>query len=275
MKKLLGEFLVEKGLLSNGDLLDALMLQSSNTSSVAEIVHKNKFLDCETILSTLKFQAEHSLGFYQALSKLGHLSDELTSKIKKIMDKERKPLGQILLETKKIDCEQLIQAFDDFIYETKNSTAGEEQDTSPSGADAENTLKLTPNFKTFAPELLGQFLQSFSEEAMANIEQVDIRKDDLSKVKDNLREILAGAKFLTLELTVLLAGNLLKAIETLGSNFPHELYSQCAQLLKRLRILLVKNSSEEEMWSSPEEKQNFLDIYNDLMKYVEENKCAS
>ncbi|MCB0422495.1 MAG: hypothetical protein KDD61_15955 [Bdellovibrionales bacterium] len=115
MAQFFGEYLVEKQLISEEDLLAALVEQSQSIPTYLEAAFKNKLLPAEKILSVLKVQVTEGLEFKSSCRHLNLWSPELEQQLDSVISKERIPLGKILLSQNKLEVKQLIAALDDFL----------------------------------------------------------------------------------------------------------------------------------------------------------------
>lgn len=114
--KLFGEFLVEKGLLSEQQLLESVIEQLSVLPSVPEVLHKHGLLSHADLLKALKYQTKHKVDFVRACRILNVWTAQLESTVQQIVDEQREPIGQIFIKKGLLDSDQLTQALQDFFH---------------------------------------------------------------------------------------------------------------------------------------------------------------
>lgn len=117
MKKLFGEYLVEKEVLSSKDLVGCLMEQVERLPSLHKIIFENKFLDEDKILKAIAFQHQAITDFRSALKHYGFWTIELESKVNSILNQHKIPLGKILVEQGYLEQDELVDHLDKFLSE--------------------------------------------------------------------------------------------------------------------------------------------------------------
>jgi len=76
MKNYFGEFLVSRGVVSNDQLVEALIHQVESTQTLIKIVFDNDLLTSEQIMETVKIQVEDGVDFISALKSKNFLDTE-------------------------------------------------------------------------------------------------------------------------------------------------------------------------------------------------------
>jgi len=134
MKQLFGEFLVEKGIVNEGALVNALIEQLRGMPSLAEIAHELDVLSPGQVFAALTKQTKSQVDFRSACIDLGFWSDEVQTKIETTIRNRRKPIGQLLVNSGAVEFKKLTEALDEYLIscEEKPGTA-----TSPVVAPAE------------------------------------------------------------------------------------------------------------------------------------------
>ncbi len=114
MKKLFGQYLVEKSLVTESDVLAAVIEQIGSTRSQAEILYQTKMISEADLLKALVFQSSRKVDFKSACSKLGLWSSGIENELIQKQNSVKKPIGQILLDQGKIKSEDLNKALQDY-----------------------------------------------------------------------------------------------------------------------------------------------------------------
>ena len=115
--KLFGEFLVERGIITQFQLLEALIDQMRVLPPVCELVFQSKILTDEANLKILKEQSVRQTGYVEAASSLGFWTPEIATKLEELSAKQRIPLGAILIRKGFSKTENLSKALDEFVEE--------------------------------------------------------------------------------------------------------------------------------------------------------------
>lgn len=113
--KLFGEYLIDKGIISKGDLVKALIIQLESTPSVTEAVYKNGLRNTDEFFEIFQIQFKKKTGFIEAARELGLWDDKVQSSVEKYIASTRIPLGEILVQTGLAEIETISHALDDFL----------------------------------------------------------------------------------------------------------------------------------------------------------------
>lgn len=237
MRKLFGEYLLEKKLVTMEQLVSALAIQASELPSILEIIHKNKFLSHQQIYDCLVLQARKEVEFIQACKELGFWSDDLSQKIVGAVRKRRTPLGQILVQSGAIDFKALTGALDEYfsICDDGGKEAPEQTDTSPKESEKEpvssqeevSTKNASPppetgdpaptqsppleggqeafqfEFKEMEPAMKEQYLDTVSLRRVNQLTEIskNLGQDNLALALKELHTIRGAARFVGAPLT--------------------------------------------------------------------------
>lgn len=117
MKKLFGEYLIEKKLATTEQVLSALIEQIRGLPSICEIIYDNGLMPKEEIIKMLAHQIKNSTDFKGACVANGLWNEKLSSEVEKTARSKRKPLGEILIRNQVITAEALTSALDNFLTE--------------------------------------------------------------------------------------------------------------------------------------------------------------
>lgn len=126
MTKLFGEYLVEKSLITEEQLLDALIIQIEEQDSVVKIVRDLNLMNSNEILQVLKAQVLNQRSFLDSAKDLSFWNQGKVDKIFNYLSTQRTPLGEILLKKKILDISQLTSALDEYFGEKVKTTSAED-----------------------------------------------------------------------------------------------------------------------------------------------------
>lgn len=112
--KLFGEYLVEKNLIRDEDLLVALIHQVEKLPSMARLISEQRLLTTTQILEIFKMQTINRCSFIEAANRLSLWSEDLHKRVEQSLAANRAPLGEILIDLKCLDVSSLTKALDDY-----------------------------------------------------------------------------------------------------------------------------------------------------------------
>ncbi len=116
MKKLfLGEYLIQKGLISEEDIYEALQLQNKRTPTIEMVALKLKFLTMKQVFVVLTEQAGSDLTFFEVCQRKGFLSREQCDEVLKKRELKKEHIGKLLVELKLIAKEDLQRELKEFL----------------------------------------------------------------------------------------------------------------------------------------------------------------
>ena len=121
MAKLFGEYLVEKSLITEEQLLDALIAQIEEQDSVVKIVRDLNLMNPNEILMVLKRQVVNQKSFLDSAQEFSFWSPVKADKVFRHVSALRTPLGEILLKKKILDIGKLTGALDEYFGEQKKN----------------------------------------------------------------------------------------------------------------------------------------------------------
>ncbi|MBI2601443.1 MAG: hypothetical protein HYW48_00155 [Deltaproteobacteria bacterium] len=125
MRKLFGEYLVEKSIVNRTSLVEVLIEQAAALPSLAEIIYRNNLLSPDDLFNIFSYQVKNGVEFASAAKALGLWSDTLEKDIQNRLNKIRTPIGQLLVKRGLIDAKVLVDAFDDYIENVVKRDASE------------------------------------------------------------------------------------------------------------------------------------------------------
>lgn len=227
-----GEFIIEKGIVNQEQVLSALMKQIETVPSACEIVYKNNLLNKDQVYQAINYQSKNKMGFVEACKKLDYWNEDVEKQVVTLVNKSRPPLGQILVSDGCVDLETLTKALDEFLsqVEAQSETAESKPHEAPSPepvdstptptsiedapkeAPAEAPEKSSDEFRKLDSGLVEDFLQLFESEKidmilekMNQLDQGDFLeklKENLTPVVDEVHRLKGFAQFLKLQKNV-------------------------------------------------------------------------
>jgi hypothetical protein len=123
--KYFGEFLVEKGVITKENLVDALIEQIATTPPLCQVIYQKKILPLASVFDAFRFQQDHQVEFMQACKSMGLWTKEVQDKAYESIDEMRKPLGHILVSKGLIDLKKLTHMLDEFLSQLSSTPANQ------------------------------------------------------------------------------------------------------------------------------------------------------
>ncbi len=112
--KLFGQYLIDKGHVSQKQLLECLIEQSNLMQSIPKLCFDHKILEENDIFEILKSQATSKKDFVTLATDMGLWSQEKQDKLEAESKKSRPKIGQLLIEKGIIPNEKLAQILADY-----------------------------------------------------------------------------------------------------------------------------------------------------------------
>ncbi|MBA92696.1 MAG: hypothetical protein CMJ43_18640 [Phyllobacteriaceae bacterium] len=294
--KLFGEYLVEKKIITEEQLTSALVEQIKNQPSVVEIIHDEKLLKPNEILSILGYQTKNKLSFITAAKTLNLWSEEIGKRVEKVTFSKRIPIGQMLLKQGSAEFQTMIDALDDFLSESgSQKKAPESSSIAPdqSNEPQKTAPKLAGEFddedlKNPPEEMIETFAENISEdhyskcisqiETLENEAHHDAIKNDPETFTQPIHFFLhtyrGSARFLELEKVESLAARseeLLELVKSkLGEIKPSVLSKSSESLEKAVKKLwavkemLTKLGSHDALWKDEDFLREFDLVHDEI-----------
>lgn len=114
-----GEYLVQKGVIKSEALVSALIEQMARLPLVSQIVFDNKWISADKLMKIFHLQQERGMDFTMACRELGFWDEKLSLAVDEYLNKERVPVGQILVQRGEIDIKTLTKSLDDFLAQAE------------------------------------------------------------------------------------------------------------------------------------------------------------
>jgi hypothetical protein len=240
--KLFGEYLVDKNLISEKQLLDALILQIEEQPSVVKIVRDLGLLNQEQILQVLKKQTIDRISFIEAAKTFSLLNEESILKIFNDLASKRTPLGEMLIRTNSLDLTTLTRALDDFF-----------------GDDTRDKEKVGNKFSEVFNFITESLFEDIQKLILATANNQISDKMSISMLSDEIHKIIGVARLFEL---VGLAVFLEKVEWGMRELAARNLNKIDVAILKRVQMILEKNLQililAKNLYKSQKINSNFL-----------------
>jgi hypothetical protein len=287
MSKYFGEFLVEKGVITKDNLVDALVEQVSTTPPLCQIVFENNILDSQKLFEVFRHQQDYSSDFISSCKTLGCWSQEVQVKINACLDELRKPLGHILVSRGWIDLKKLTHMLDEFLSQLTIQTPKADsfpvqvktpEIPAPASASIASS-SLDDILETIQPGILSEFDETFDEKKKKMVRvALSLIKDNLEsdptvckKLFSDILKILTSLNdqlaMLALEkITELLSamiGTISKINACQGTLSKEQMSQYTAELTKAIDLAwtlkqsILAEASERSFFSDPLQRQTF------------------
>ncbi|MES9855712.1 MAG: cyclic nucleotide-binding domain-containing protein [Sedimenticola sp.] len=106
-KKFFGEYLIEKGLIADADVVEALTAQRKETASFEKMVCDLGIMDMSQAFKVLTLQAETDLNFMEVAVRHGFINDEQAELTRACIESEKPAIGEVLVILGRIDKETM------------------------------------------------------------------------------------------------------------------------------------------------------------------------
>lgn len=231
--KLFGEFLVEKNILSEEQLLELLMQQLRDLPTVGEVVFREKLLSTRDILRTMAHQTRQGIEFRTAARELGLWNDSIEKQVAEFSARKRMYLGQLVVNCGRATLPQMEALLDEYLVSVQQERKAQEAPPNPAKA---KPVEVSPPTATSAvsdqgePTFFGSFVDAGKlKEVEAAVSALRSEQDPKRRIEllDTLShlfiEFRGAARFAELVDIEKLAGSyvgLVSAVQRSGQEFP-------------------------------------------------------
>jgi hypothetical protein len=179
--KYFGEFLVEKGIITEDNLVDALVEQIANTPPLCQVILQKKILSSHKVFEAFRFQQDNQVEFMQACRSIGAWTQEVQDRVFTALDDIRKPLGHILVSKGLIDLKKLTNMLDEFLSQVSvvNVIKTSETETKPLIIPSPSVTVEDYLTECYQPGILMELDETYDEK------KKKMMRIALSLVKDN------------------------------------------------------------------------------------------
>jgi len=192
--KLFGEYLVEKKIINEETLAQALVTQIKGLPSIAEIVFENKLLKVRQFLDIIRQQNHRQCGFVEAASDLKLWQPDLSKEIDRRIQTLRIPLGEVLVKMGTVTMEQITRALDEFFGDGVHL----KEDAAIVAAELITSPPSSSEYSTYC-DLLRVELKERVVGAMSEVAANAPNKEALKLLCDELRRLKGAARLVGAE----------------------------------------------------------------------------
>ena len=288
MKKLFGEFLIERNLVTPQALVTALVQQASKVPSTIEIALTSKLLSDEQILQAMNLQIHRSIEFVTACKELGSWNAEVQEKMEGEVRKAKVPLGEILVEQKDIELKTLIESLDTFLTEVAEQ---KEEVTEQTQEATSSPTEFNPEFTEPNKSGLASYSDSFTEKKRQTLsqlleftswqdsdEQKKLLSEQLEELQYDFHQFQGIACFLKIEISEQIFRQCeLVFSSTLGKldNVNQEQIEKVRSITKNALLLtesletsIFDTGSEKDFWQNGIFQEQTLSLFQDVSSYL-------
>ena len=284
-RKLFGEFLLEKKLVTVDDLMAAMMKQFKETLSVLEVVYHENLLPKETMFDCLKIQVSTGCNFKTAMMKSGHYTKEMNDKISEKIIKSRKHLGEILVESGAIDYKVLGDNLDSFLAEqikynkdhpgtsetqeadhfepgggspqvVQNIQSVGESEELPVVSNAEEITEQISLVGVIDGHLVDKLVTMFDPEKISSLKNYTDEESDSIGIL--IGEWIAASRFVGAFLVFNLLRNCRNQLS--NGNLNVDYLTDCVAVISEIVEILKSTGSETGFWENEELKNKYLNL---------------
>ena len=186
---LFGEYLVEKQLIKEEQLLEALIKQAEEQPPVAKVVRDLGILDQAEILKCIKEQTLTFCSFVDAAKKRGVWKEEFSERLTSDLAGKRTPLGEMLVRANCLDLSALTKALDEFFGDRQRKGSDKAQESTTDSKITSPTVHASLPFPEVFEFLGEQFfihlqnaIQSVSKDKIFDLAPITAFTEELHKI---------------------------------------------------------------------------------------------
>ena len=297
MSKYFGEFLVEKGVITKDNLVDALVDQISNTPPLCQIVFENKIITPTKLFDVFRYQQDNQSEFVSACKATGVWTEEVEAKINSYLDELRRPLGHILVNKGVIDLKKLTNMLDEFLSQLviapSRPTSSPlvvtrtEEVLSPSSTSS-GAISIEDLTESIQPGILSELDETFDEKKKKMIrvalslikDNVDVDSEICKKLLQDITKILHNLNnqlgMLALDKLTELLSLMELAVSKLNADFASlskdSIFSGLSELTKSidlawsLKTSIMTNSTERSFFLEAKTSQQYQEQMSSLKR---------
>lgn len=302
-KKLFGDYLVGKKLLTEDQLLDILIEQLRDQPSIAEIIHEGTLLPRHQQLDILRIQNQDHCSYQQACEKLGVWTNELQQQVTTASEAKRTPIGQLLVKNTTLKFSDLAKALDDYLVDDSHPITVAIPEVKPDMIEplavkvskAQTTNTELPNFENTLPVeslLLVELLNIIHDSKLYHIESnfnflksclsmpdAESRWDELiHTLVSDIKLMKESARFVRAELTENIFQTMELAVSELSWGYATARPANCMVLfeackaafivVRGIRSALIEHGLEKTYWDKPENQKEYHDAIKSIQTKI-------
>ena len=272
-----GNYLLEKGLVNEASLVEALSIQNSELTPLPVILREQDLLNTDELISILERQTLTGEPFVVSMKELGFWDDAIVESLKKAQLLGKRPIGHILSEVAP-SCDH------DLITKSLKEFSPKNQDSDSCDPLAQDEKFV---FQAISGEALTRYAEIFTDMKKSQLEKVfnafgsdfvsasfDQNRKDLQSIFDEVSVILECALYAKAMISEKLATQMMKSVEYLQGEIEKvsedDFHLWLNGMLRGLDVLweirtfVDKSGNEKEFWQNPVSKSNFNNAYSGL-----------
>ena len=289
--KYFGEFLVEKGVISQENLVDALIEQIATTPPLCQVIYQKKILPTTKVFEIFRYQQDQQVEFIQACKSLGVWTKEVQDRAFETIDELRKPLGHILVSKGLIDLKKLTHMLDEFLSQLASAPVSAPvpmQNTTPEvkASIPAPSISLDDLPENIQPGILMELEETFDEKKRKMIRvALSLVKDNAGsdmaickKLMQDVFKIVHGLNGLLAMLALDKVSEILTAMEAYLSSVQGkiqdrpkdqmisdtEILTKAIDLVWNLRVSIMTHATERAFFQEKANSQQFSNVMTSL-----------
>lgn len=148
MSKLFGEYLIEKKIISEENLVQLIVQQSKSIPSLIQLVHKSSLINPKDMLAILRYQTQKNISFEMACKNLNFWNEKLESTLNQEYEKYKIPIVQLIIENELADTDQVMIALEEYLNQKKDEVVeSNTQEPSQASNASDSSPQLSENIE--------------------------------------------------------------------------------------------------------------------------------
>lgn len=193
MAKLYGEFLIEKKLATDEQVLDALLEQLRSVPSTAEIIYELNLLKKSDLLRILTHQQHTGSDFHSSAKSLGLWNKQISQSVMTRLQELRRPLGEILVGRGHLTLAGLTAALDGYI-ECCGSNLESSKETALSPLKVQEPPLSTSCRESLDPILVKEYLNVYESRIRPSLQAILKNLDETPEAnRIQLQQLMSSA----------------------------------------------------------------------------------
>ncbi len=280
MAKLFGEFLIDKRLVSQEQLLEALIAQIKSVRPTPEVVFEHKLLPKDAQVKILAHQHKSCIDYKSSAEVLGFWNDELASKINQITQTKRRPLGEILVNLGYLSTQKLAENLELFLQYITDAnlnlspTKARRNEISCDRIDPILIQEYIRNFKTKIEPLFKSVINTLATPSLGR----GVLRETIASAKSEFIGLRASASFLKADRTQSLVSELVTTLELIQSrnlipdlNILQDLMKSSYDVYECINQILIELGNDQFIESDP----NLSNLLERITKFHESLRSKS
>ncbi len=273
--KFFGEYLIEKEIINEQMLVDALVEQAKLTPSITEIVHRLKLLSPSELLKVIAHQSKNQTGFVEACKELNLWTDALRAHVAQEVSSTRTPIGQILINRGSASFDKITHALDEYLSEIEKApevpanAPSELAKPTPAPAGATATRAISPEQIQDYCEIVNDSVRTTLTQFFASLKSGEpIVAETIKSICDLLHRAAGTARFIQASSSEKIFSDLEAVLRTIDKQGADKLPSKAKQDLADIgtdfleiiwgfRQKLIESGSEQDYLSAEDKKKHF------------------